>query len=61
MEGEENGEKKKGKKRWIDNLIMSQLSYLSIFVILVCITERRQLSEDPLNFNVLNIVIEIIR
>nr|XP_043628498.1 sodium transporter HKT1-like [Erigeron canadensis] len=43
-----------------ENLIFSQLSYLTIFIILVCITERKHMVKDPLNFNVLNIVIEVI-
>ncbi|XP_071729713.1 sodium transporter HKT1-like [Rutidosis leptorrhynchoides] len=44
----------------IENIIFSQLTYLVIFIILVCITERKQMIEDPLNFNVLNIVVEVI-
>jgi Trk-type K+ transport system membrane component len=52
---------KKRRGKVTENLILSQLSYLVIFIILVCITERKKLKEDPLNFNVLNIVFEIIR
>ncbi|KAK6945210.1 Cation transporter [Dillenia turbinata] len=54
------GEKKKRRGKLLENLAFSQLSYLVIFVILVCITERKKLKEDPLNFDVLNIVLEVI-
>ncbi|KAM5553577.1 hypothetical protein ABKV19_025686 [Rosa sericea] len=56
-----NQRRKKRRGKLIENLIFSQLSYLTIFIILVCITERKSLKEDPLNFNVLNIVLEVIR
>ncbi|TXG61133.1 hypothetical protein EZV62_012496 [Acer yangbiense] len=56
----ENDDEKKKKTFW-ENVIFSQLSYLITFIILVCITERHKLKQDPLNFNVLNITIEIIR
>lgn len=46
--------------RLAKSFLMSQLSYVAIAVILVCITERKKLIEDPLNFNVLNIVLEVI-
>ncbi|PWA59075.1 cation transporter HKT6 [Artemisia annua] len=52
--------KKKSTRALLDNIIFSQLSYLVIFIILVCITERKKIKEDPLNFNVLNIVVEVI-
>ncbi|CAO2815732.1 unnamed protein product [Amaranthus hypochondriacus] len=52
--------KLEGKKNIIKNMVFSQLSYLSIFVIVICITERKSLKQDPLNFNVLNIVFEVI-
>ncbi|XP_076926106.1 cation transporter HKT1;3-like [Bidens hawaiensis] len=44
----------------MENLKFSQLTYLVIFIIIVCITERKQIVNDPLNFNVLNIVFEVI-
>ncbi|KMT01260.1 hypothetical protein BVRB_9g212780 [Beta vulgaris subsp. vulgaris] len=52
--------KKQNKKKIVENMLFSQLSYLVIFVIVICITERKSLKEDPLNFNVLNIVFEVI-
>ncbi|KQJ84462.1 probable cation transporter HKT7 isoform X2 [Brachypodium distachyon] len=44
----------------IKSTVLSQLSYLTIFVIAICITEARKLKEDPLNFNVLSIVVEVV-
>ncbi|XP_008781917.2 cation transporter HKT8-like [Phoenix dactylifera] len=63
--GDGNGpsERKEGgskRKNLVQNLTLSQLSILAIFVIIICITERKKLSEDPLNFSFLNIVIEVI-
>ncbi|KAM7477611.1 hypothetical protein LguiA_025824 [Lonicera macranthoides] len=50
--------RKKKSTLW-DKLLFSHISYLVIFTILVCITERQKLKEDPLNFNILNIIVEI--
>ncbi|BAF15724.1 cation transporter HKT7 isoform 1 [Oryza sativa Japonica Group] len=46
--------------RLLESTLLSQLSYLTIFVIAICITERRKLKEDPLNFSVLSIVVEVV-
>ncbi|XP_074271894.1 cation transporter HKT1;3-like [Silene latifolia] len=53
-------ENKRKNKINLENVIFSQLSYLTIFIIIICITEREKIKNDPLNFNVLNIVIEVI-
>ncbi|KAJ6372832.1 hypothetical protein OIU76_027209 [Salix suchowensis] len=52
--------KRNRRERLLENILFSQLSYLALFTILVCITERQKLEEDPLNFNVLNIVVEVV-
>ena len=58
----ENGKQSQNRKKtFMECLIFSQLSYLAIFIILICITERQKMEEDPLNFNVLNVTIEVIR
>jgi hypothetical protein len=43
------------------NLVFSQLGCNVIFVIVACITERRRLRNDPLNFSMLNMIFEVIR
>ncbi|VVB08711.1 unnamed protein product [Arabis nemorensis] len=50
-----------GKKRQKSGLFVSQLSFLAICVFLISITERQKLGRDPLNFNVLNITLEVAR
>ncbi|CBI40137.3 unnamed protein product, partial [Vitis vinifera] len=42
------------------NIYLSHNSYLVLFIILICITERDKMREDPLNFNVLNVTIEVV-
>ncbi|NP_001295273.1 Na+ transporter HKT1,1 [Solanum lycopersicum] len=53
------GEKQK-RGKVVENFIFSQLCYLSLFIVLICITERKKMKDDPLNFNVLNITLEVI-
>ncbi|CBI40144.3 unnamed protein product, partial [Vitis vinifera] len=53
-------ERRTEKRKYVEHLLLSQLSYLVIFVILVCIIEREKMKKDPLNFSVLNITIEIV-
>ncbi|EEF40242.1 hypothetical protein RCOM_1381500 [Ricinus communis] len=53
-------ERKNEKKTLFQDLLFSQLSYLVIFIVLICVVEREKLKTDPLNFNVLNITLEVI-
>ncbi|WCJ34134.1 Cation transporter HKT1 [Euphorbia peplus] len=54
------GLSKRKRGKLLENIIFSQLSYLAIFIILICITERKNMKQDPLNFTVLNVVVEVI-
>uniref|UniRef100_UPI00389B3B1A Cation transporter HKT1;1,Soluble cytochrome b562 n=1 Tax=Oryza sativa TaxID=4530 RepID=UPI00389B3B1A len=42
------------------NFTVNKLSCLAMFTFLACITERKSISSDPLNFNIFSIVFEII-
>lgn len=57
---EKGSQNESAGKSILDCVLFSQLSYLAIFIILICISERQKLKEDPLNFNVLNITIEVV-
>ncbi|KAB5514696.1 hypothetical protein DKX38_028602 [Salix brachista] len=57
----ENGQKcKNRRKSLVQCLLLSPLSILAIVVILICVSEREKLKKDPLNFNVLNITMEVV-
>ncbi|KAL3642834.1 hypothetical protein CASFOL_013649 [Castilleja foliolosa] len=53
-------QKKTTNKGFWEHILFSQLSYLFIFVFLICITERHKMKTDPLNFNLLSIVVEVV-
>ncbi|XP_072973011.1 cation transporter HKT2;1-like [Typha angustifolia] len=53
------GNKEASRKSLAQYLIMPQLACVAIFVIVACITERRMLSRDPLNFSSLNMIFEV--
>ncbi|CAN8308158.1 unnamed protein product [Cochlearia groenlandica] len=64
---EKKEEKKEGendyeniKKERKSGFFVSQLSFLVICVFLISIIERQKLRQDPINFNVLNIILEVI-
>ncbi|CAL9061780.1 unnamed protein product [Musa banksii] len=39
---------------------VSQLSYIAIIIIAICITERRKMTRDPHNFSTLKLIFEVI-
>ncbi|CAN0860120.1 Sodium transporter HKT1 [Linum grandiflorum] len=44
----------------LENVLLSQLSLLVCFIVIVCIIERQNMKNDPLNFNVFNIALEVV-
>ncbi|KAG2574551.1 hypothetical protein PVAP13_7KG416200 [Panicum virgatum] len=55
----EKGEDKKNGIIW-KNFINSKPISLATFIILACITERKSMSLDPLNFNIFSIIFEVV-
>nr|XP_010927280.1 cation transporter HKT1-like [Elaeis guineensis] len=55
------GDKKEDKKRWspVENLLLSQISSIVVFIIIICVTESKNLTRDPLNFSTLNVIFEV--
>ena len=49
------------EKRKKTGFFVSQLSFLAISVFFISITESQNLRRDPLNSNILNITLEVIR
>ncbi|KAH0652476.1 hypothetical protein KY290_030910 [Solanum tuberosum] len=52
--------KKRKGRSLMDYISLSQPSCLVIFTILICVVEKDKMKNDPLNFNVLNILFEVI-
>jgi hypothetical protein len=48
-------------KPFLKTMAFSPLGFNTTVIMLVCITERRSLSTDPLNFSTFNIIFEVIR
>ncbi|XP_071740589.1 sodium transporter HKT1-like [Rutidosis leptorrhynchoides] len=59
VQDKENRQTREQKKSFVEYILFSQLTYLFIFTILICMSERRKMDADPINFSVLNIAFEV--
>ena len=62
--GAEEPERKDGEKKRrlsLNSMLLSPLACNAAAVMLACITERRSISGDPLNFSTFNVIFEVIR
>jgi hypothetical protein len=54
-------DKSKGVTTIAKAIILPQVGCVIIFLVVACITERRKLLSDPLNFSALNVTFEVVR
>ncbi|KAG4153476.1 hypothetical protein ERO13_D04G186601v2 [Gossypium hirsutum] len=54
---QQNQEKREGKTA---KELLSQLASICVFVFLICITERKNMKEDPFNFTPFNFLFEVV-
>ncbi|GAB2218282.1 hypothetical protein Droror1_Dr00001502 [Drosera rotundifolia] len=59
-QADDDGKQMSKEREIIDDVILSHIGYLVIFIIFICITERESMMKDPLNFNVLHISLEVV-
>ncbi|KAJ1260724.1 hypothetical protein BS78_10G254400 [Paspalum vaginatum] len=55
------GAEKRRMRLSVNGMLLSPLAFVAAAVMLVCVTERRSLSGDPLNFSTFNVIFEVIR
>lgn len=56
--GKEDGAER--RRVSVNGMLLSPLAFVAAAVMLVCVTERRSLSGDPLNFSTFNVIFEVI-
>jgi hypothetical protein len=59
--GEEQKDGPAKRSLRLNNMLFSPLTCNAALIMLVCVTERRSLFRDPLNFSTFNMIFEVIR
>ena len=60
-EPNKHGAAKKRRSLSLNSMFLTPLACVAAVTMLVCVTERRSLSGDPLNFSTFNVIFEVLR
>jgi hypothetical protein len=60
-EPNKHGAAKKRRSLSVNSMFLTPLACVAAVTMLVCVTERRSLSGDPLNFSTFNMIFEVLR
>jgi len=60
-EPNKHGAAKKRRSLSLNSMFLTPLACVAAVTMLVCVTERRSLSGDPLNFSTFNMIFEVLR